>query len=207
MSIGSIVLNRNIFKFALALAIPAGIGYIFWYSQDQANKEVEQYKAEQKNRGEVKQEVVIKNYALKEIDDLNRVRWQLVAATGTLKENGKDVEMTDVKVEYFDPITKELKMRMVAPYGTGDQSTKYVKLMSKGHQKVVAEGQGGKSKLTSTTVELIKKDQFLATGGVNIDWPGVAKVSGDSATGGTNLSGGPKNFKVMGNTHAEIVTH
>jgi hypothetical protein len=207
MSIGSIVLNRNIFKFLIAMAIPAAIGYVFWYSQEQANREVEAYKKEQKARGPIKEEVTINNYAMKEIDDANRVRWQLVASTGKLKENGRDVEMTDVKVEYFDPVTKDLKMRLVAPYGTGDQQTKYVKLMSKDGQKVVAEGQGGKTKFTSTTVELIKKDQFLATGGVNIDWPGVAKVSGDSATGATNLSGGPKNFKVMGNTHAEIVTH
>lgn len=206
MSIGSIVQIRNILKFVVALAIPSTIGYFFWYSQQQANIEVEKYKKEQKDKP-ISEQLVIKNYAMKEIDDANRVRWQLIAATGTLKENGKDVEMTDVKVEYFDANTRELKMRLQAPFGMGDQSTKYVKLMSKNGKKVVAEGQGGKTKFTSNTVELIKKDQFLATGGVNIDWPGVAKVSGDSATGATNLSGGPKNFKVIGNTHAEIVTH
>jgi hypothetical protein len=207
MTVGSIVVNKSLWKFALALAIPGSIAWFFFYSQQQANLEVEKYQAEQK-KNPVSEQLVINNYSMKEIDDLNHLRWQLVASIGVLKENGKDVELTNVKVEYFDPLTKELKMRLTAPYGTADQQTKYVKMMTRKKGEVVtAEGQGGKSKFTCQTVELIKKDQFLASGGVIIDWPGVAKVSGDSATGATDLSSGPKNFKVVGNTHAEIVMH
>jgi hypothetical protein len=206
MSVGSMVINKSIWKFALALAIPGSIAWFFFYSQQQANLEVEKYQKEQKAHPS-SEELVINNYAMKEIDDLNRLRWQLVAATGVLKENGKDVELTDVKVEYFDPLTKALKMRLTAPFGTADQQTKYVKMVAQKGKPVTAEGEGGKTKFTCQTVELIKKNQFLASGGVIIDMPGIAKVSGDSATGATDLSSGPKNFKVVGNTHAEIVMH
>lgn len=206
MSVVSLVMNRSLWKLALALAIPGSIAWLFFYSQQQANMEIEKYKQEQKNNP-VKEELVIKNYAMKEIDDFNRVRWQLVADSGALKGNGRDVELTKVKVEYFDPITKELKMRLQAPFGTANQQTKYVKLVAKKGEQVIAEGQGGKTKFTCQTVELIKKNEFLASGGVIIDWPGVAHVSGDSASGTTDLASGPKNFKVVGNTHAEIVMH
>jgi hypothetical protein len=204
MSVGSVVLNRSVWKLIVALAIPGGIAWFFFYSQQQANMEVEKYKAEQKAHP-MSEELVIKNYAMKEIDDANRIRWQLMADTGKLKSNGKDVELTNVKVEYYDANTRELKMRLSAPFGSADQQTKYVKLQARKGERVVAEGQGGKSKFNAQTVELIKKNQFLASGGVIIDWPGVAKVSGDSASGTTDLASGPKNFKVVGNTHAEIV--
>jgi hypothetical protein len=95
-------------------------------------------------------------------------------------------------------------MRLEAPFGSADQQTKYVKLEGGKKGRVVAEGQNN-MKLSSAVVELIKKNEFLASGGVIIDWPGVAKVSGDSASGLTDMSSGPKNFKVVGNTHAEIV--
>jgi lipopolysaccharide export system protein LptC len=203
MSVGSLVLNRSVWKFVFAMAIPVSIGWFFWYSQQQANFEVEQYKKEQK-ANPISDELVIQNYAMKEIDDLNRIRWQLVAATGKLKGNGKDVELTDVKVEYFDAQTRALKMRLEAPFGSADQQSKYVKLEGGKNGRVVAEGQNN-MKLSSAVVELIKKNEFLASGGVIIDWPGVAKVSGDSASGMTDMSSGPKNFKVVGNTHAEIV--
>lgn len=205
MSVASMVLNRSTMKLVFALAIPASIAWFFVYSQQQATIEVDKLKKEQQAHP-MEEKTVIENYGIKEIDDLNRIRWQLTARSGTLMPNGKDVELEDVKVEYYDPTTRELKMRLVAPFGQADQSTKYVKLQAKNGKNVMAEGgQGAKTKFSSRIVELIKKNQFLATGGVIIDWPGVAKVSGDSASGLTDLSSGPKNFKVVGNTHAEIV--
>jgi hypothetical protein len=206
MSVASMVMNKSVLKFVAAMAIPGSIAWFFFYSQQQANLEVENYQKEQK-ANPINEELVINNYAMKEIDDANRVRWQLVAETGTMKSNGKDVELTKVKVEYFDPLTSALKMKLQAPFGTADQQTKNVKLTADKSGPVIAEGEGGKSKFTCKTVELIKKNQFLASGGVIIDWPGVAHVSGDTASGTTDLSSGPKNFKVVGNTHANIVMH
>lgn len=203
-TITSFVFNKSFLKLMLALAIPTSIAYFFWYSQNQADKEFKDFQKIQKDNP-ISDKMVIENYDMKEVDDLNRIRWQLVAKRGTLMPNGKDVELVNVKVEYFDPATRELKMGLSAPFGEANQQTKYVKLTERDGTKVVAEGQGGKTKFVASTVELIKKNQFLASGGVIIDWPGVAKVSGDSASGLTDLSSGPKNFKVVGNTHAEIV--
>lgn len=203
-SLTSFFFNKNSFKLLVALSIPGSIAYFFWYSHHQANVQFAEFEREQKKNPK-KEQLIIENYAMKEIDDLNRIRWQLTAKSGILMPNGKDVELDGVLVEYFDPQTKQLKMRMNAPFGLANQETKYVRLESRNGKKVVAEGEGGKSKFISKTVELIKKNQFLASGGVIIDWPGVAKVSGDSASGLTDLSSGPKNFKIVGNTHAEIV--
>jgi hypothetical protein len=68
---------------------------------------------------------------------------------------------------------------------------------------VEAEGEEGKVKLTAKKIELNKKNQFQATGGVNIIWPGVAKVIGNLAEGVLS-SGNLDNVKVIGNTHALI---
>jgi hypothetical protein len=97
-----------------------------------------------------------------------------------------------------------MKMRMIAPYGTANQTTKFVKLKGDKGQPVVAEGDGGKSKFECGYMELTKKNQFVASGGVIIDWPGVAKVSANSATGSTQMAEGPKDLKLIGNTHAQI---
>lgn len=204
MHVLSMVFNRNFLKLFVALAIPCGMAYFFWYAQQQANIEVENYKKEQKDHPTLDR-MVIKNYNMKEIDDTNTIRWQLTANTGELNPNGHDVELTGVSVEFYDKDTKQLKMRLDAPLGHANQQTKYVKLETDGKQLVKANGDGGKSHFQCKQVELTKRNQFLATGGVIIVWPGVAKVSGDTATGSTNMASGPKDFKVVGNTHTEIV--
>ena len=152
----------------------------------------------------IAQQLSGEKYSMKEVDDGNHTRWQLTAARGTFMPNGRDVKLEDVVVEYFDPKTKELKMRLKAPDGSANQESKDVVLSSSNGRKVTAEGGGGKSKFVCQKVELSKKNQFVATGGVIIDWPGVAKVSGNSASGSTNMAAGPKDLKVVGNTHAEI---
>jgi hypothetical protein len=166
-------------------------------------EEWKHYKTEQV-QNPTTQQPVIHNYAMKEIDGANNIRWQLKAKQGQFMPNGQDVQLSYVTVEYYDAATKAMKMRLIAPSGFANTATKYVKLNGDSHQKVEADGEGGKSKLLAETVELTKKNQFNATGGVIIDWPGVAKVSGNSATGSTNMSAGPKDFKIIGNTHAEI---
>lgn len=203
MSLVETVFNRNFFKLALALAIPTSIAYFFYYSQKQADVEIKNYMHEQHEHPTASQ-LNIENYGMKEVDDGNHVRWQLTSKLGTLMPNGQDVRLTDVTVEYFDSTTKALKMRLCAPLGEANQSTKFVRLLAQDRQKVLALGEGGKSKFEAQQVELTKKNQFTATGGVIIEWPGVAKVSGNSASGTTNMAAGPKNIKVVGNTHAEI---
>jgi hypothetical protein len=203
MTAGTPVINRGALKLIAALAVPASIGWFFYYANQQANMEVEQFKKEQKDNP-IAERVEIKNYGLKEVDDSNQILWQLIAKTGSVDPNGHDVSLEDVKVEYFDKLTHALKMRLTAPIGQANQQTRAVKLFGKDNIYVVAEG-GNQSRFQCKQVELIKKNQFLASGGVIIDWPGVAKVSGNSASGSTDLGAGPKDFKVMGNTHALIM--
>lgn len=199
-SIASAVFNPRVFKLLLALAVPALIGWFFYYSQQAAKVEVEKYKQEQKENPTT-DSLVVKDYTLKEVDGSNNVRWSLISKQGTLNPDTKFVELDEVTVEYYD--NKVLKARIQAPRGEADEATRNVKMFSKEKRLVVAEGDGGKNKFQAKQVELNRNNQFLATGGVIIEYPGVAKVTGDSASGKVDLSG-PKNFKIVGNTHALI---
>jgi hypothetical protein len=184
----------------LALAIPVALISFWLYAQHEAQVDVEAYKKEQKlypNSDKIK----VDNYELKEIDDSNNLKWRLMAMHGESDPITKDVALTDVNVDYFDG--KKIKMRLSAPIGLANEATKQIELDSSSARRVSCEGEEGKSQLEANKVELMKKNQFAATGGVNIVWPGVAKVAGDRAEGSlanTDLN----NMKVTGNTHASI---
>lgn len=181
-----------------ALAVPIVIGYLFFYSQKMADTEVESFKKEKKANPDTAS-TTVSNYQLKEVNDSNEVRWQLVAKEGILAPS-KDVALSEVRVEYFDG--KKLKMRLSAPTGSANESTRLVKLSSSDKQQVIAEGEEGKSRLEASKVELNKNNQFTATGGVNILWPGVAKVTGDHASGSLDKGAQLEKIKIVGNTHA-----
>jgi hypothetical protein len=94
-------------------------------------------------------------------------------------------------------------MRISSPIGLANENTHMVKLFAQGGKRVEAQGEGGKAKLDAQKIELMEKNQFLASGGVNIIWPGVAKVTGNEATGSLK-STDLKNLTIKGNTHAAI---
>ncbi|MBY0356572.1 MAG: LPS export ABC transporter periplasmic protein LptC [Candidatus Obscuribacterales bacterium] len=192
---------RNAVKLVAALSIPAGIVWFFIYSQEQARIEVENYQKEQK-ANPTSEGMVVNDYQLKEVDDYNHVRWQLVAKKGSMAPNNRDVLLDSVIVEYFDG--PNVKMRISAPKGEANQETRYVKLISADNKKVETMGDGGKSKFEASIVELIKKNQFIASGGVIIEWSEVAKVTGNTASGNIDSSG-ISNVKVAGNTHSTVV--
>jgi hypothetical protein len=202
-SIASHLFNRATLKLVVALSIPALIACFFMYSQHAAKLEVEAYKKEQRENPTI-DALVVKDYTLKEVDGTNRVRWSLISKQGKLNPETKYVELDDVTVEYYDG--KLLKARIHAPRGEADEATRNVKMLSVDKRLVVAEGDGGKNRFQAKQVELNRNNQFLATGGVIIEYPGVAKVTGDSASGKVDLSG-PKNFKIVGNTHALITVN
>jgi hypothetical protein len=196
----SLIFNRSNLKMLLALAIPGGIACLFWWAQHTADKEITDLGKKIKENP-IQDRIVLDNYELKEVDDSNKVRWQLVARKGIVDQSTQIVTLQDVKVEYYDG--DKIKMRLIAPLGEANQATKYVKLTGENGRRVEAEGQEGKAKMLASTVELKEKNKFLASGGVNIVWPQVAKVTGNSATGTVDLSDF-KHFKIMGNTHALI---
>ncbi|MBA3859765.1 MAG: hypothetical protein C0507_22895 [Cyanobacteria bacterium PR.3.49] len=194
------IFSKNTLKFIAALSIPGLLIYFWYYSKEQARIEMESYQQEQK-ANPLQDRVTIDNYQLKEVDDSNQVRWQLVAKSGTMNSGTKDVNLEDVMVEYFDG--KKLKMRLKAPVGLANESTRKVRLDADKDSRVVAEGEEGKGTMTASKVELTKKNQFEATGGVNIIMPGVAKVTGNSAVGSFG-KGGIEKLRVIGNTHSVV---
>jgi LPS export ABC transporter protein LptC len=194
------IFNQNLLKLLLALAIPTALIGFWLYAQHEAKVDVESYKEEQKEHPN-SNKIRVENYELKEIDDFNHLKWRLMAMHGESDPETKDVNLTDVNVDYFDG--KKIKMRLSAPTGLANEATKKVELLASGSKRVTCEGEEGKSEMRANKVELMKKNQFAATGGVNIVWPGVAKVTGDRAEGSlanTDLN----NLKVIGNTHASI---
>ena len=194
------IFSKSTFKFLAALAIPFGLVFFWFYSKDQARIEMEHYQQEQKENP-LTEKVQIENYQLKEVDDSNHVRWQLVAESGTTNPSTKDVNLVKVMVEYFDG--PKLKMRLSAPVGLANEGTRKVRLDADKGQRVVAEGEEGKGRMEASKVELTKKNQFVATGGVNIVMPGVAKVTGNSALGSFGKAG-IQDVKVVGNTHSIV---
>lgn len=194
------IFSANTLKFLAALSIPCGLAYFWYYSNEQARIEVESYQKEMKENP-LSDQVEVKNYQLKEVDDANQVRWQLLADKGTMQPTSKEVLLTKIRVDYFDG--KILKMRLTAPLGMANESTRKIRLDAEKGERVVAEGEGGKSRMSAVKVELTKKNQFVATGGVNIDMPGVAKVTGNSATGLIGKAG-IQDFKIVGNTHSIV---
>jgi hypothetical protein len=194
------IFSRGRIKLLVALCIPVGIGWVFLYAQQQASREVDEYQKEQK-ANPTSERITVSNYELKEVDDSNQIRWQLLAKTGTIEPGAQAVALDEVKVEYFDGQT--MKMRLISPHGEANESSHQVKLTAVGGKKVMAEGEKGKGTLLAEVVELDKKNQFTATGGVNIVSE-VAKVTGRTATGVINKNG-MSDFKIIGGTHASIL--
>jgi len=195
------IFSKSTLKFIAAVSIPGVLIYFWYYSNEQARIEMESYKQEQK-ANPLQDRVSIDNYQLKEVDDSNQVRWQLVAKSGTINSVTKDVNLQQVLVEYFDGT--KLKMRLSAPVGIANEATRKVRLDADKGTLVVAQGEEGKGTMTASKVELTKKNQFEATGGVNIDMPGVAKVTGNHAVGSFGKGGGIQNLRVIGNTRSLV---
>ena len=194
------VFNRNIILLFVALAIPTLMIWFWNYANIRARTTVDAAKGElHANRNQ--ENISVEEYQLKEVNDNNELRWKLNAAHGVMNPATKDVDLETVHVDYYDGA--KIKMRLTSPIGKANEATKVIALLSTKERQVEAEGEEGKSKMLAAKVELVKNNQFLATGGVNISWPGVAKVTGDRAEGSLK-STDLKNFKIMGHTHASI---
>ena len=198
------ILHHSATKWVGVLIIPTIIVCLWFYAINQSKVELAIYKQELKehpNDGKT----TIDGYELKEVDDSNTIKWVLHATKGVMPEVGglnKDVYLANVDMQYFD--AGALKMKMTAPTGLANESTHVVHLTSDKKQRVIADGGEGKGRMEAAAVELTKRNQFIATGGVNINLPGVAKVTGDKATGALEKTAELKNFKIIGHTHALV---
>ena len=191
--------GRNIIKIVGACAIPLGLYALFNWSIRQADEDLIQHGKDIKAHP-LTEKTTVDNYELKEIDGSNHVKWRLHAKQGILDavKGNKDIYLDHVRMEYYDG--NELKMRMTAPKGIANEDTKIVNLNCDEKERVIADG--SKGRLEASQVVLTKRNQFVATGGVNIVLPGVAKVTGNQAIGALEKDASLQNFKIVGNTHA-----
>ncbi len=192
--------NLGLLKLVLALGILFGLVGLVYYAHNQADKEIETFSKEQKDQEET-QAVTVDDYELKEIGDDNSVHWRLIAKKGTMEPSTKDVQLEDVNVNYYKE--GKVSMQLNAPIGKANEISRIVILTSKGDTKVKVVGDEKQAQLETKKLELTKNNQFTATGGVNIVWPGVAKVSGNTAQGSISKSNLEK-IVIRGNTHASI---
>ncbi len=192
-----------IVKILIALSVVVGLVVGFIYVQKDANQQIKAVKKDI-DENPNKDFVTITGYELKEVDDQNHVRWQLKAKQGTVNSQTHLVNLEGIVVEYFNG--PEVKMRLTAPTGEANEEDRHVKLSRQNGQKVIATGDGGKTHMETNILELSKNNRFIASDGVNINLPGVAKISGNRAEGNINFSE-LNNFKIIGNTHAEIVVN
>jgi len=188
---------RNTVKFVGALAIPTLIIGFYLHAKKNADDTYNNTKGEIRAK---KQEINVQNYELKEVDDNNNLKWELIANEGTTADN-KKYDVTGVHMKYFDG--PNVKMSVTAPVGKVDTETRFITLNSQKGTRVKGEGDAGKSIFESETVELDKNNKFFATGGVTIEWVDSAKVTGREARGKLDKNG-LQDVKVYGHTHALI---
>ncbi len=193
------IFNVGVLKLVLALGILFGIVGLVYYAHNQADKELKEFAKEKKQ--EANDSVVVDNYELKEIADDNTTHWLLTAKKGTMEPSSKDVDLEDVKVNYYKE--GKVSMTLAAPSGKANELTRVIKLHSVGDTKVSVTGDEKQAQLETKELELTKNNQFVATGGVNIMWPGVAKVTGSNARG-SFVKGALQKLIISGNTHALV---
>jgi hypothetical protein len=201
-NIFSKIFSRGLIRFLAALGIPAGLIGFWFYASHQADVQLGEYQKEKKAHPQTDQ-TTVENYELKEVNDSNQVRWHLRAKHGVMTVDGSnDILLDHPEMKYFDGAL--LKMRIAAPRGIANETTHIVKLSGEGKDRVIAENVANKGRMIANNVQLNKRNQFIAKGGVNIDMPGVAKVTGNQAEGALEKDSSLKNFKIFGNTHAVI---
>ena len=189
------------FKLILALGILVGISGFIYYAYNKAEDEMKKFN-ETKDEKTMSEEIAVDEYVLKEVDDENQLKWQLKAVRGVLEPKTRDVDLKGVEVEYYHE--GKVSLKIIAPIGKANESTRKIQLTSTETEKVVGMGMEKQSRLETKDLELTKKNQFIATGGVNIDWPGVAKVTGDKAEGTMSPTRFVDHLIIRGNTHAQL---
>lgn len=188
-------------KLVLALSILFGLAGFIYYAYQKAENEMTEFN-KNKDESSMSTTTTVDNYELKEVDDQNRMKWQLKAVRGVLEPSTRDVDLKGVEVNYFHEGKVSLKIN--APVGKANEGTGKIHLTSTDTEKVLGIGVEKQTRIETKNMELTKKNQFIATGGVNIDWPGVAKVTGDKAEGTMSPTRFVEHLIIRGNTHAQM---
>ncbi len=187
-------------KFVLAMGILFGLTGLVYFAQNKAEKEMKDYNESQVD-DPLADSMIVDNYELKEVNDENELRWKLTAVRGILDPGTKDVKLTGIIMNYFKE--GKLTMKLTAPVGLANEVSRLIVLKADEGKKVIAEGTDKGAMMETQKLELTKKNGFIATGGVNIVWPGVAKVKGDKAEG-TMANATIDHFVIRGNTRSIV---
>ncbi|MBX3074931.1 LPS export ABC transporter periplasmic protein LptC [Candidatus Obscuribacterales bacterium] len=193
-------INGGVLKLMLAMGILVGIVGLIYFAHNKADEELKEF-SKQQAKEKTLDAVTVDNYELKQIGDDNVIHWKLIAKTGTMDPSTKDVALVDVNVNYYKE--GKVSMHLDAPVGKANELTRIIVLKSQGDKKVMVGGDEKQATLETKELELTKNNQFKATGGVNIMWPGVAKVTGSDAHGSFK-KGNLDKLVICGNTHALI---
>ena len=188
-------------KLALALGILFGlVGWIF-YAQKQAEIQYKTFE-ETKDDATFSSDTVVNDYELKEVDGNQQKQWELTAKKGIREKTTKDVKLEKVEVKYYNE--GKLSLQLSAPVGQANEISRKVTLTSNETQKVKGIGVEKQTSIETKEMVLTKNNQFKASGGVNIEWPGVAKVKGNSAEGVMSATQFIEQLVIRGNTHAQL---
>lgn len=188
-------------KLLLALGILMGLSGFIYYAQLEAEKQMDEFERT-KDPKTMSNNIVVNDYQLKEVDANNQPRWHLQAKKGVRQPNTRLVDLENVEVKYYADGAVSLKLS--APIGQANEISRKIKLTSNKSGKVLGIGVEKQTRMETKEMVLTKKNQFLATGGVNIDWPGVAKVTGDKAEGIMSATKFIDHLIIRGNTHAQL---
>lgn len=189
-------------KFVLAIGILLGLSGFIYFAHQQATVEWEAFEKDESNKDSMTNEIRIDNYELKEVDDNEQLKWILSAKSGILEPKTKDVNLKEIVVKYFNE--GEVSMTISAPQGIANELTRKILLTSNKTAKVMGIGAKKNTKLITDKLELTKINQFSASGGVNIEWPGVAKVTGKTAEGVMSPTKFVDKLVLRGDVHARL---
>ena len=188
-------------KLLLALGILMGLSGFIYYAHLGAEQQWKEFQ-DSKDEKTLSNNIVVDNYELKEVDSNNQTRWHLQAKKGVRQPNTRLVDLKEVEVKYY--ANGAVSLKLSAPVGQANEISRKILLTSNKSGKVLGIGVEKQTRMETEKMELTKKNQFIATGGVNIDWPGVAKVTGNEAEGVMSATKFIDHLKIRGNTHAQL---
>ena len=188
-------------KLVLALGILFGLVGWIYYAHNEAEKQYRTFE-DTKDDATFSSDTVVNNYELKEVDGKQQKKWELLAKKGIREKATKVVKLEEVEVKYYNE--GKLSLMLKAPIGNADETSRQIKLTSNKTEKVKGIGVEKQTSIETREMELTKNNQFKATGGVNIEWPGVAKVKGNEAEGVMSATKFIEQLVIRGNTHAQL---
>ena len=189
-------------KFMLAIGILLGLSGFIYFSNKEANKQWKEFGETKDNDSAMSDEIWVQKYEMKEVDDTEKIHWILKAEKGLMDPKTKDINLNGIEVKYYNE--GEVSMTISSPVGQANEISRKILLTSNEKGKVIGIGATKNTRLETSELKLEKKNKFIATGGVSIVWPGVAKVTSKTAEGEMSPTKFVDNLVLRGNVHTRL---